>query len=111
MPQVIMVVEILVAERNPEHALADERRHLMLNQLRAAGIRKAGGKALDEADRPVRGAKQQRTGIRGHRPAIESRLHRTALNGCKTKQVCATLCSHRGAPRTRKKSLSHNNFG
>ena len=32
--QLVVVVEVLVAERDPEHPLADQRRHLMLDQLR-----------------------------------------------------------------------------
>jgi hypothetical protein len=31
--QLVVVVEILVAERNPEHTLADQRRDLMLDQI------------------------------------------------------------------------------
>ena len=33
--QLVVVVEILIAERNPEHPLADQRHHLMFDQLRA----------------------------------------------------------------------------
>jgi hypothetical protein len=33
-----------------------------------------------------------------------------SFDGCKSKQICATLCRHRGAPRIIRKSLLHNNF-
>ena len=36
MAQLVMVVEVLVAERDAEHALADQRRHRVLDQLRPA---------------------------------------------------------------------------
>ena len=110
MAQLVMVVEILVSERDAEHALANERRHGVLDQVRAAGIHKAGCKAPNQADDAVGRPKQQRTCIGGDRPAVESRLHPTAFNGCKTKQVCATLRRHRGEPLQEAKALLQNNF-
>jgi len=110
MPQLVMVVEIFVAESDAEHALADQRRHPVLDQVRAAGIRKASREAPDQADRAIRRSKQQRTRIRGDRAAVESRLHTTAFNRCKTKQLCATLCRHRGTPLLRGKALLQKNF-
>ena len=35
MAQFVVVVEILIAKRNPEHPLADQRRDLVLDQFRA----------------------------------------------------------------------------
>jgi hypothetical protein len=110
MPQLVMVDEIRVPERDAEHRLADQRRHRMLDQLRAAAIRKAGGEAPDEPDRPAGGPEEQRSRIRGDRPAVESGLDPAACDGCKTEKVCATLCRHRGAPLHWSKALSQKSF-
>src|SRR4051794_19362111 len=96
-----MIVHICVAERDPKHALADEGCHLVLDQVRAAPVREAGRKASDQVDRPIGRPEQQRSGIRGDRAAIECRLDLAALDRCKTEEVRATLCEHRGAPPNR----------
>src|SRR4051794_31301683 len=67
MPEFVMIVEVLVPERDPEHALADEGSHLVLDQVRAAPVRKAGRKTSDQVDYPVGRPEQQRSGIRGER--------------------------------------------
>jgi len=33
-----------------------------------------------------------------------------SFHRCKSKQICATVCRHRGAPRISAKSFSQNNF-
>ena len=98
MAQLVVVVQILVAQRQPEHALADERAYLMFDQNRRAGIAEAGCEPIDQPDRPVRGAKQQRAGVRGDGAPIERRDHRASCDACKSKQIRATLCRHRGPP-------------
>ncbi len=50
-PQVVMVDQVLVAERDAEDALADQGGDLMLDPLRIAGVAEAAGEARDEADR------------------------------------------------------------
>ena len=51
--QFIVVVEVLVAERNAEHALADQSAHRVLDQLLAAVVAKAGRKSIHQTDRSV----------------------------------------------------------
>ena len=97
--QLVVVVEILVAKRDPEHPLADQRRHLVLDQLRAPHVVKARRKPIHHPDRAIGRAQQQRPGVRRDRAAVERRHHRAAFNGFKSKQFRATLCRHRGAPR------------
>ena len=108
--QLVVVVEILVAERNPEYPLAHQRRDLMLDQFWAPLVVKARRKPIHHSDRAIRRAQKQRARIRRDRPAIERRYHIASFNRCKIKQICATLCRHRGAPRISDKSLLHNNF-
>jgi len=45
-PQLVMVVQIFVAQRNAEHPLANQRADLVFDQLCAAVVREAGGKPI-----------------------------------------------------------------
>jgi hypothetical protein len=110
MPQLVVVVQVLVSERDAEHALADQGGHLVLDPLRRPRVPEASREALDQADGPVRGPEQQRAGIRGDRPAVKAGDHGAALNGCKLEQRRATLRLHRGPPLRRGKALSQKNF-
>jgi hypothetical protein len=93
MAELIVIDQLLIAERQSEHPLADQRLDLVLNQP-------TGGEAIDETNRPIHRAKQQRAGVRSDASAIESRHHATSFNGFKSKQIRDTVCLHRGAPRT-----------
>jgi hypothetical protein len=53
--QPVAVVEILIAQRNPEDPLADQGAYLMLDQICATMIGKAASKAIDQLDGTVRG--------------------------------------------------------
>ncbi len=108
--QLVVVVEILIAKRNPEHPLADQRHHLVLDQFRAPHVVKARGQSIHHPDRAIRRAQQQRSGIRRDRARIERRYHRAAFNRFKSKEIRATLCRHRGAPRIDDELLRHNGF-
>lgn len=61
-----MVLKVLIAQRNPKDPLAHQRPHRMLDQLLAAPVPKTRSKAIDQPNRTLAGAKQQRPGIRGH---------------------------------------------
>ncbi len=91
-----MVVEVLVAKRDPEYPLAQQRLDFMLDQLRTAHIAKAPRKAPDQPDRPIGCPKQQRPRIRCDRPAVKTGHNFPPLNRCKFKQFRVTLCRHRG---------------
>ncbi len=108
--QLVVVVEILVAERDPKHPLTDQGRDLVLNQISPPLVVKARGKPSRHSDRAIRRSQKQRSRIRRHQAGIKCRFHSAAFNGSKIKQFCATLCRHRGAPRIGPKSLQHNDF-
>ena len=110
MPQLVVVIEVLIAERNPEHPLADQGGHRVLDQILTAMIAKAGGKSIHQIDRAIGRAEQQSTRIRRHQSRIEGRFHNPAFHHSKIKSFCATLCRHRGAPRIIAKSFSQKNF-
>ena len=108
--QFVVVVEILIAERDREHPLADQCRDLMLDQFRAPLVVKARRKPIHHPNRTIRGSQQQRSRIRCHQSGIKCGFHRAAFNDSKIKAFCATLCRHRGSPRIGLKSLQHNDF-
>ena len=99
MAQLVMIVEVLVAERNPKHALRNQRLYCMLNIFLPARVPETGGKSSHHANRTIRRTQQQRPRIRTDHPAIEGRYDFATFNSSKSKQICATLCRHRGAPR------------
>ena len=91
MPELVVVVQVLIAECQPEHPLADQRCDLVLDVSGRAIILEAGGETLGEADGLIGGPEQQRTGIRRDQAAIERGHHRTPFDACKTEQVRVTL--------------------
>ena len=106
----VVVDQVLVAERDADNALHDQRGNLMLDQVRTARVGEAGGEALDQPDRPVGAAQQQCPGVRGDRAAVKRGHHGAALNGCKLQLRRATLCRHRGPPLLSGKALLQKNF-
>jgi hypothetical protein len=109
-PQLIMVVEIFIAERDAKDPLPDQRADRMLDQVLTAMIAKAIRKTTHQIDHPIGGAQKQRPGIRRHQAAIKGRLHSPAFHPSKIKLLRATLRRHRGVPRIIAKSFSQKNF-
>ena len=103
--QAVVVEQILVAQRQGKHSLANQRRQAVLDPVRRPVVDEAGGEPTDQADRPVRGAQEQRPGVRRDRPAAEPGHHRPARDGCKLHPIHATLCRHRGIPLLEPKAL------
>jgi hypothetical protein len=62
--QFIVVVEILVAERHPEHALTDQGRNLMFVSSTPLVV-KARRKPVHHSDRPIGRAEKQRACVGG----------------------------------------------
>ena len=108
--QRVVVDQVLVAERDPEDALAQQIGHRVRDGVGDAKIAEARGQPLDEPDRPVGRPEQDRAAIRGDRAAVEG-AHKFAPAGASEIQlILATLCRHRRAPPRQLKSLRHNNF-
>jgi hypothetical protein len=101
----IVVVEVLIAERQAKDALRHQGLHLVPDVIRIAGVAEAGGETVDEPDGLVRLAQQQRTGVGGHHPAVEIRYHPTPAGPSESHLLRATLCPHRGALSNRRNSL------
>jgi hypothetical protein len=108
--QLLMVDEILIAQRQAEHPLRDQGLHLMHHIGAMAPVAKAARKAIDEPDGLVRLPEQEGASIRGHHPAIEIRDHPASARSSEIDLVRATLCLHRGATSNRHNSFSQNKF-
>jgi hypothetical protein len=109
-PQLVVIVEVFITQRNPEHALPNQGRHRVFDQIGAATIAKAVCKPIHQINGSIGRAQKQRSRIRCHQSGIERRFHRAPLNHSKIKLFCATLRLHRGFLESLRKSLRHNNF-
>jgi hypothetical protein len=110
MAQVVVVVEVLISQRNAEYALPDQRGHRVFDISAITRVAKAAGQATNQTDRLVRRSQQQPARVRRHRPAVEFGHHGPAFNRCKHARFCATLRLHRGTSLHQRKSLSQNNL-
>jgi hypothetical protein len=108
--QLVVIVEVLVAQCNPEHPLTHQGRDPMFDQFRLAIIGEARGQSINQSDCPIRRPQQQGSGVRGDRSSVKTTHNFAASDESKVKPFCATLCRHRGSPRIIKKSFSQNNF-
>jgi hypothetical protein len=102
MAQLVVVVEVLIAQRNANHPLHHQRLDRMLGVGRIAAVLEAGRQAAGQPQHPICGPQQQGTGIAGDGATIKGRNNRAAFSRCKRKQVRVTLCRHRGLPLLRK---------
>src|SRR3954451_14752211 len=110
MAKLVVAVEVFVAQRNADNPLHDQRLDGMLGIGRVTAVLEAGRQATGQAQHPIRGPQQQRTGVAGDGATIKGRNNRAAFSRCKRKQVRVTLCRHRGLPLLRDKALSQKNF-
>src|SRR6516162_9377159 len=94
--QLVMIVEVLVAECNRKYALTDQRRNLMLDQLRSPPVMKARRKPIDQSDRSIRRLQKQRASLRRHQATVKCGFHNPAFNHSKIERFWSTLCRHRG---------------
>jgi hypothetical protein len=106
----IVVNEVLVAERDADHALHQQGLKAVFDKGRVAMVLKARSQPPGQADHLVGGAQQQRTSITGDVSAVEGRHHRAAFQAWKVKPRRVTLCRHRGTPLLSDKALSQKNF-
>ena len=78
-----MIIHVLIAQRDGEHPLGHHRAHLVDHPVLRPAVAEAHSEAIDQTDRPVRRAQEQRPGVRGHRPAVERRHHATPFDAGK----------------------------
>ena len=85
MTQLVVVVQILIAERNPEHVLGNQRLELVFNQIGTAAVSQTPRKALHEAHLPISRPQQQTARIRRDRATIKGSHNITRFDARKSK--------------------------
>ena len=98
MAELVVVIEILIAQRNADNPLHHQRLDRVLGIGRVAAVLEAGRQATGQAQHPVRRPQQQGTGVAGDGATVKGCNNRAAFSRCKRKQVRVTLCRHRGLP-------------
>jgi hypothetical protein len=73
--QLLVIVQVLIPQRQAEHPLPDQRPDRVFDQVRVTMIGEAFRQAINQTDRLIRSPQQQPPGIRAHRPAIKGRHH------------------------------------
>ena len=90
--QGVMVIDILVAEREPVQALGDQVLQGMLAARRIAVIAEAGGHAGGQLEGAVGGPQDDGPAVRGHAAAVEAGDH---LSAAVVREFdCGTVCRH-----------------
>jgi hypothetical protein len=103
MAELVVVVEILITERNADNAPREQRLGRVLDVSWIAAVLDAGCQATGRPQHPIRGPQRQGTSVVGDGTTIEDATTRRRSAG-KRKQVRVTLFRHRGRPRLRDKS-------
>jgi hypothetical protein len=103
--QLVVVIEVLVAERQPMDALRHQRLELVHDEGGIVHIAKAARDLSRQPHRQVRLAQQRRPSIRRDRTAVESTHNLAPLEPFKRQLRRATLCPHRPGPFDQQKCL------
>ena len=96
--QRVVVAQVLITQCDAEHPLTDQRLDLVLDQVSRPHIPETRREPIDQPDRTIRRAQKQPTSVRCDRPAVKRSHDSAPFNACKSKQIRATLCRHRGTP-------------
>ena len=94
--KLIVVVPVFIAEREGEHALADQGLDRVLEQSWVAPVGETAGHPTDQPEAAIQPPQQQPSGIRCDDSAIEPGHNLVPFNRFKFEQCWATLCLHRG---------------
>ena len=90
--QLVVVVEVFVAEGESQHTLAHHDGQRVLDEATLAGVAEATGEFVAEAEVAVGLAQQQHAAVAGEVAAAEIRLDATRTKGLKSESLLATLC-------------------
>jgi len=83
MAQIGVVVQILMAQRDPEHPLANHVHHLVATLAPLTRIVKPAGHRCRQNQPTIRLAQQERTPVARHEPSVETRLDQATPTGWK----------------------------
>src|SRR4051794_26245877 len=107
--ELVMVVQILVAQRQSYHSLADQAFHGVLDQQRVPKITKTGRELTQQPSPPLDLSQQQPAAIRTELPAIETSHDLPPSHPLETQLFPVTLClSHAAASLATKLLLTLN---
>ena len=106
--QLVVVVHVLVTERDADDPLPDQRRKRVHHLVLLALIDEARGHPLDQADRAIGVPQQQPAAVRTHGAGVERRHHTAPPEAFKLELFRGTLCGHR-TPLTNPVSVCRNN--
>ena len=93
--QRVVVVDVLVAQRKPDDALAHKAPKRTLDILRRAAVVETARNPADQIDGPIGLAQQKGPGIRTDQTAIKGRNNTAAFKALELKRIGNTLCPHR----------------
>ena len=94
-PQLLVVVQVLIAQRQPVNALRQHLREAVRDQKRRAAIHETAGQTPQQVDLAIYFSQQQRPTVTRYLTSREPRLHTTRKMGCKREAFLVTLCHQR----------------
>ena len=91
-----MIVQILVAQRQPVEALRQHLCQLVLDQQGRPAINETGRQTAQQVDPAVRLTQQQRTAVARNLPGCKPGFNAPRKMGCKCERFLSTLCHQKG---------------
>ena len=95
-----MVVQILVAQRQPVNALREHLRQLVLDEQRRTAVTETPRQTAEKVNSALHLAQQQGATVTGYLTRTERRFHPARKMRCKRERSLATLCHKKGRLRT-----------
>ena len=108
--QLVMIVEVLVTQRQSENPLRQQGFEPVFDVDRVAPVIEALREPPYQPEAAIHLSQQKRARIGGDVAAIETGHHRAPFNRFKSEKLRATVRPHRGVPFDLSKSFSQNNF-
>ena len=109
-PQLVVVVEVFVSQGDAHDALPHQRPDRVFRETGIAVVGEAIRHPVQESDRPVDLAKQQHSGVRRDRSAVERGRYPAALAPLKYEGKRLTLCRYRSSGVVAVKLCAHINL-
>jgi len=95
-PQLLVVVEVFIAQRQTVDALRQHLAQTVLDPVLPPPVGETGRHTLQQTDLAVHLAQQQRAAVARHLPRGEARLHTARKMRCKLEDFLVTLCHGKG---------------
>jgi hypothetical protein len=98
--QLLMIVEVLVTQRQPVDALRQHLGQMVLDQQRRPAVAEAARQSPQQVDLAVHLAQKQSPAVGRHLEGGKPRFHAARKMGCKCERFLVTLCHKKGRLRT-----------